>query len=87
MTPEQQELFIAFVTGSAKLPIGGFSKLTPNFSVSERYVFEGKSPNNDLPTARTCSNMLNLPPYTTKEILKDRLLLAITEGQGHFDLS
>jgi hypothetical protein len=39
-----------------------------------------------LPTASTCFNMLKLPPYPTKENLKDKLLKAIRSGAG-FDFS
>lgn len=35
----------------------------------------------------TCANYLKLPPYSSKEVLRERLLYAITEGQGSFDLS
>ena len=39
-----------------------------------------------LPTAATCMNLLKLPPYTSKEAVKEKLLYAITSGSG-FDLS
>lgn len=35
----------------------------------------------------TCANYLKLPPYSCKEALRERLLYAIREGQGSFDLS
>lgn len=35
----------------------------------------------------TCANYLKLPPYSCKEILRERLLYAIREGTGSFDLS
>jgi E3 ubiquitin-protein ligase TRIP12 len=41
----------------------------------------------DLPSAMTCVNYLKLPPYSSKEAVRDRLLYAIREGQGSFDLS
>lgn len=40
-----------------------------------------------LPSVMTCSNYIKLPDYSSKEILKDRLLLALAEGQGAFTLS
>jgi hypothetical protein len=36
MNDKQQEVFVYFITESRKLPIRGFSKLNPNFSVSEK---------------------------------------------------
>lgn len=41
----------------------------------------------DLPSVMTCANYIKLPPYSNKEVLKERLLFAIREGQGSFDLS
>lgn len=41
----------------------------------------------DLPSVMTCANYIKLPPYSSKEILKQRLMYAISEGQGSFDLS
>ena len=35
----------------------------------------------------TCANYIKLPPYSTKAVMHDRLLFAIREGQGSFDLS
>ena len=37
-----------------------------------------------LPTSSTCSNILHLPIYTTKTILKDKLLKAIEMTKGHY---
>jgi E3 ubiquitin-protein ligase TRIP12 len=52
----------------------------------------GKNGNNsavdgDLPSVMTCANYLKLPPYSTKTVMQTRLLFAIREGQGSFDLS
>lgn len=41
----------------------------------------------DLPSVMTCANYLKLPPYSGKAIMEARLLFAIREGQGSFDLS
>ncbi|CAM6105259.1 unnamed protein product [Calypogeia fissa] len=41
----------------------------------------------DLPSVMTCANYLKLPPYSCKEVMRNRLLYAIWEGQGSFDLS
>lgn len=41
----------------------------------------------DLPTVSTCFNYLKLPHYPTRENLEERLLTAITEGQGCFMLT
>jgi E3 ubiquitin-protein ligase TRIP12 len=41
----------------------------------------------DLPSVMTCANYLKLPPYSCKEVMRNRLMYAIWEGQGSFDLS
>ena len=35
----------------------------------------------------TCANYVKLPDYSSKEIMRERLLTAINEGQGAFYLS
>ncbi|KAK2079958.1 hypothetical protein QBZ16_002353 [Prototheca wickerhamii] len=40
-----------------------------------------------LPSVMTCANYIKLPPYSSKEVLRARLLFALEEGQGSFDLS
>ena len=39
-----------------------------------------------LPRAHTCFNQLDLPNYKNKEILIEKLMLAITEGKEGFNL-
>mmetsp|Transcript_11522 Transcript_11522/g.28178 ORF Transcript_11522/g.28178 Transcript_11522/m.28178 type:complete len:2013 (-) Transcript_11522:941-6979(-) len=41
----------------------------------------------DLPSVMTCANYIKLPPYSSRDVLRERLLFAIREGQGSFDLS
>lgn len=55
-----------------------------DFSVEE---LQRNLSNKDLPSVMTCANYLKLPPYSDEGILKERLLYAIREGQGSFDLS
>jgi E3 ubiquitin-protein ligase HUWE1 len=40
-----------------------------------------------LPRAHTCFNQLDLPPYTSKEILIEKLTYAITEGKEGFGIA
>jgi len=41
----------------------------------------------DLPSVMTCANYVKLPPYSSAAAAKARLLVAIREGAGSFDLS
>ncbi|XP_073287502.1 E3 ubiquitin-protein ligase UPL4-like [Primulina huaijiensis] len=82
---EQQRAFLQFVTGAPRLPTGGLASLNPKLTIVRKHC--GKWIDADLPSVMTCANYLKLPPYSTKEVMKEKLLYAITEGQGSFHLS
>ncbi|XP_047332600.1 E3 ubiquitin-protein ligase UPL3-like isoform X2 [Impatiens glandulifera] len=98
-TPEHQRSFCQFVTGAPRLPPGGLAVLSPKLTIVRKHssvagnalssggngAFE--TADDDLPSVTTCANYLKLPPYSTKEIMYKKLLYAINEGQGSFDLS
>ncbi|KAK2784285.1 Ubiquitin fusion degradation protein 4 [Onygenales sp. PD_12] len=86
-TKQERRDFLQFVTGSPKLPIGGFKSLTPMFTVVCRPSDPPYLPDDYLPSVMTCVNYLKLPDYSNIEILRERLNVAIHEGQGAFHLS
>ena len=70
MTVEQKKAFLMFVTGSDRVPLKGLVHLT--------FIVQRHGEDSDrLPTALTCFNRLLLPEYSTKEKLKERLIVAI----------
>jgi hypothetical protein len=84
MDSEQRALLLQFVTGTSKVPVGGFSELQA-FSGRQKFqIHKAYGDIDRLPTAHTCFNQLDLPEYNTKEQLKERLLLAIHEGKEGF---
>ncbi|KAF8410414.1 hypothetical protein HHK36_002943 [Tetracentron sinense] len=96
--PEQQRSFCQFVTGAPRLPPGGLAVLSPKLTIVRKHsstttniasngTGSSESVDDDLPSVMTCANYLKLPPYSTKEIMYKKLLYAISEGQGSFDLS
>ncbi|EXJ90860.1 E3 ubiquitin-protein ligase TRIP12 [Capronia coronata CBS 617.96] len=87
LTPAQRRDFLQFVTGSPKLPIGGFKSLTPMFTVVCKPSEPPYASDDYLPSVMTCVNYLKLPDYSSQEVLKARLFVAIREGQGAFHLS
>ncbi|ERF71837.1 hypothetical protein EPUS_01752 [Endocarpon pusillum Z07020] len=87
LTPTQRRDFLQFVTGSPKLPIGGFKSLTPMFTVVCKPSEPPYSSDDYLPSVMTCVNYLKLPDYTDLNVLRNRLNVAIQEGQGAFHLS
>ncbi|KAL0347225.1 UNVERIFIED_CONTAM: E3 ubiquitin-protein ligase UPL4 [Sesamum calycinum] len=82
---EQQRAFLQFVTGAPRLPTGGLASLNPKLTIVRKHCSKGIDA--DLPSVMTCANYLKLPPYSSKEVMKEKLLYAITEGQGSFHLS
>ena len=73
--------FLKYVTSTPRAPLLGFSQLRPPFSIRD-----SGSDQQRLPSTSTCVNLLKLPIYKKKEVLRDKLLYAITSGAG-FDLS
>ncbi|EMR09222.1 hypothetical protein PNEG_02558 [Pneumocystis murina B123] len=87
MNDMERRQFLQFITGSPKLPIGGFKNLTPPLTVVCKSHEPPLTPNDYLPSVMVCVNYLKLPDYTTKKIMKTKLFLAMKEGQGSFHLS
>jgi E3 ubiquitin-protein ligase TRIP12 len=79
--------FLKFVTGSPRLPVGGLARLSPRLTIVRKSPEEGVSPDAYLPSVMTCANYVKLPDYSSKEIMRERLVTAINEGQGAFYLS
>ncbi|KAL9588856.1 MAG: hypothetical protein Q9203_002335 [Teloschistes exilis] len=87
LTLAQRRDFLQFVTGSPKLPIGGFKSLTPMFTVVCKPSEPPYTSDDFLISVMTCANYVKLPDYSDMNILRGRLLTAIQEGQGAFHLS
>ena len=79
-TPEQQRALLRFCTSCSRQPLLGFKALSPVPCI-QRVSDEER-----LPTSATCMNLLKLPHYASKEILREKLLYAILSGAG-FELS
>jgi len=72
-----RRLFLSFVTGSDRSPVGGLGEL-------QLKIQKATSDANRLPSAHTCFNTLLLPEYTSQQQLQNALVAAIenTEGFG-----
>jgi E3 ubiquitin-protein ligase TRIP12 len=81
---EEQRLLVQFITGYAQLPIGGLGALEPKLTIAKRFE---ENPDSLLPSVMTCKNYFKVPSYSSKKIIHERILTAITEGQGSFDLT
>uniref|UniRef100_A0A671LPK7 Probable E3 ubiquitin-protein ligase HERC4 n=1 Tax=Sinocyclocheilus anshuiensis TaxID=1608454 RepID=A0A671LPK7_9TELE len=72
---EKKKQFLLFLTGSDRIPILGMKSLV----LVIQPTGGGK---HYFPVAHTCFNLLDLPKYTNKETLKEKLLHAIEHTQG-----
>jgi hypothetical protein len=76
-TPKERSLFLRFVWGRSRLPAGSdFRK----FKMAA--MNPGGNVDNYLPLSHTCFFTLDLPAYTSKQIMHDKLLYAITHCQA-----
>ncbi|XP_060069438.1 E3 ubiquitin-protein ligase TRIP12-like [Ylistrum balloti] len=83
----EQRKFLQFVTGSPRLPVGGFRSLNPPLTVVRKTFEASENADNFLPSVMTCVNYLKLPDYSSVEIMREKLYLATKEGQLSFHLS
>lgn len=86
LSPLSRREFLQFVTGSPKLPMGGFKALSPPLTVVKKTVEKG-SGDEYLPSVMTCVNYLKVPEYSCERVLRERFEVAVREGQGCFHLS
>ncbi|XP_041824465.1 NEDD4-like E3 ubiquitin-protein ligase WWP1 isoform X2 [Melanotaenia boesemani] len=70
-----------FVTGTCRLPLGGFAELMGS-NGPQKFCIEKVGKDTWLPRSHTCFNRLDLPPYKSYEQLKEKLLFAIEETEG-----
>ncbi|CCK68329.1 putative ubiquitin-protein ligase UFD4 KNAG_0A06740 [Huiozyma naganishii CBS 8797] len=87
LNARERRLFLQFLTGSPKLPLGGFKVLKPRLTVVLKHAEDGLTPDQYLPSVMTCANYVKLPKYSSKEVMRDRIKQAIEEGAGAFLLS
>jgi len=74
--PEEAKLqFIVFVTGSDRVPLGGWADL--HLKVQKNGCCDRR-----LPTAYTCFSLVLLPKYSSIDVLRRNLLMAIAGSQG-----
>ncbi|KAJ8400575.1 hypothetical protein AAFF_G00393440 [Aldrovandia affinis] len=81
MDNEKRMRLLQFVTGTCRLPVGGFADLMGS-NGPQKFCIEKVGKENWLPRSHTCFNRLDLPPYRSYEQLKEKLMFAIEETEG-----
>jgi ubiquitin-protein ligase E3 A len=82
LSNEQQKKFLQFCTGTTRAPILGLGRA--------RFCVQRSGGDDDadarMPVAHTCHSTLDLPPYSSIDILRKRLVWAIEESALGFGL-
>ncbi|KAJ4431548.1 hypothetical protein ANN_20147 [Periplaneta americana] len=75
LSDELKKKFLLFATGSDRVPVGGMGEMT--FKITK----VTNKPDN-LPEAHTCFNQLVLPTYENQDLLRQKLIIAISNAEG-----
>jgi len=81
MTGVERKDFLQFATGCSSLPPGGIANLHPRLTVVKK---EGEG-DGSYPSVNTCVHYLKLPEYSSKEVLRTKLLAATKEKGFHLN--
>jgi len=76
MPNEDRAKLLHFTTGSSRLSAAGFASLRPKFTVKVNGNVD------EVPHAHTCANLLVIPPYASKEILVEKMTIALANDIG-----
>eukprot|EP00045_Choanoeca_perplexa_P012032 m.129844 g.129844 ORF g.129844 m.129844 type:complete len:760 (+) comp15859_c0_seq2:37-2316(+) len=82
LSKEQKARLLQFVTGTSRVPIGGFAQLYGS-NGAQKFCIARRGNSNSLPRAHTCFNRLDLPEYDTYQQLRKKLILAIDNTTGY----
>ncbi|CAH8611586.1 unnamed protein product [Heterobilharzia americana] len=81
LTQQKRIRLLQFVTGTCRVPVGGFKNLMGN-NGPQPFCIEYIGKESWLPRSHTCFNRLDLPPYRSYEQLAEKLSFAIDETEG-----
>lgn len=79
---EERAALLKFITSCSRQPLLGFGQMAPQICIHQVRTTEDER----LPSSATCMNLLKLPTYSSKEIMRNKLSYAIKANAG-FDLS
>lgn len=61
--------------------------MSPPLTIVRKTFEPNENPDDYLPSVMTCVNYLKLPDYSDVRVMRERLLVASSEGQHSFHLS
>jgi E3 ubiquitin-protein ligase TRIP12 len=84
LDPGQRQLFVQFLTGTKFIPRGGLAALSPRLTIARSLTATEPGVDVTLPSVSTCAQYLKIPEYSSREILRERFMLAISVGNTGF---
>ncbi|TMS05920.1 putative E3 ubiquitin-protein ligase HERC4 [Larimichthys crocea] len=79
LTEEQKKDFLLFLTGFRTVPILGMDQIKMTVRVAQ---IESSTHDQHRPKSLTCHSILDLPVYSTKEIMQERMTEALIEDKA-----
>ena len=89
MSQDDRRLFLQFVTGCPSLPPGGITAFQKPLNVirkSDPRILRSEI-DGSLPSASTCFHQIKLPPYSSVDVMRERLLMAMTCSKNFIDMT
>ncbi|XP_068567720.1 probable E3 ubiquitin-protein ligase HERC3 [Cebidichthys violaceus] len=80
LTEDQRKDFLWFLTGYRRVPILGMDQVQMKVQITQ--VQSGQRYDQHFPGSLTCHSILYLPLYSSKEIMRDRLTVALIAERG-----
>jgi ubiquitin-protein ligase E3 A len=74
LSPELKKKFLVFTTGTDRAPMGGLGNVVITIRRAENPA--------GLPVSHTCFSLIELPEYQSKDEMRRKLTVAITETEG-----
>ena len=87
LTEKERAQLLLFATGTTGVPAGGFSQLRGLGGGGKRFTITRGVNVDALPSASTCFNQLKLPPYSSADTLRQKVLIAVRHGSEGFSFS
>ncbi len=75
MDEDQKKKFLTFTTGCNRAPINGLASLP-------LYIGREGPDSDRLPSSHTCFNHLLIPEYSSKDKLREKIMIAINNSEG-----
>ncbi|KAJ3855492.1 hypothetical protein EV368DRAFT_72228 [Lentinula lateritia] len=81
---DERAKVLSFATGTSRVPLNGFVDLQGVQGVQKFSIHRAYGESDRLPQAHTCFNQIDLPQYSSYEMLRQQVLFAISEGGEGF---